>query len=273
VLFAVYFAVRLIAGAQQSRSNFLLALSGFSAGFAACNELPAAALLAGLFLILIWYRPMPTCLCFLPAALVPIAGLLLTNYLALGRFALAYSDFGGPMYEYPGSHWQDEAGKSGIDWAWKTESTAQYAFHLLLGHHGLFSLTPIFLLSIVGIAMALVSRPARESLSGHNAIAVFAGLCLAIAIVVIGFYLFVTPPRTHNYGGWTSGPRQLMWLTPLFLIAMLPAVDLLATTKIGRGVGYVLLGLSVLSVSYPAWNPWRHPWIYDFMNWQGWIQY
>jgi len=27
-----------------------------------------------------------------------------------------------------------------------------------------------------------------------------------------------------------------------------------------------LLALSVLSVSYPAWNPWRHPWIYNLLE-------
>jgi hypothetical protein len=35
----------------------------------------------------------------------------------------------------------------------------------------------------------------------------------------------------------------------------------------------VLLAISVLSVHYPAWNPWRHPWLYDFMQTQDWLKY
>ncbi len=267
-LFAVYFCVRALTHVGSGRN---LAWAGLLTGFAACNELPAASLLTAIFIVLIVIRPGPTFAFFLPAALLPIGGLLLTNYLALGRLSLAYADIGGDLYEYPGSHWLEESGKTGIDWAWMKEGRFEYALHLLVGHHGLFSLTPIFLLSMVGIAVALFSR----SLGGEssNTPRVFAALTLTIAVVVVGFYLFVTPPRTHNYGGWTSGPRQLMWLTPLFLLTMLPCADWLAARRPGRILGYVLLGLSVLSISYALGNPWRHPWIYDFMNWQGWIRY
>ena len=32
-------------------------------------------------------------------------------------------------------------------------SRALYAFHVLIGHHGILSLTPVWLLSAVGLAM------------------------------------------------------------------------------------------------------------------------
>ena len=35
----------------------------------------------------------------------------------------------------------------------------------------------------------------------------------------------------------------------------------------------VLLALSVMSMSYQQWNPWRHPWIYNWMESRGWIDY
>jgi hypothetical protein len=29
----------------------------------------------------------------------------------------------------------------------------------------------------------------------------------------------------------------------------------------------------VLSATYREWNPWRHPWLYELFEAQGWIHY
>ena len=84
--------------------------------------------------------------------MVPVAALLLTNYLALGEFLPAYSKFGGPWYEFEGAYSLYIPGvKHGIDWAGRNgETKPVYLFHLLFGHHGLFALTPLYLLAAVG---------------------------------------------------------------------------------------------------------------------------
>jgi hypothetical protein len=89
-------------------------------------------------------------------------------------------------------------------------------------------------------------------------------LSLFVSLAVIVF--FTTLVGTRNYGGWTSGPRWLFWLIPLWLLALLPAADRLAESRPGRGVGLALLTVSVFSASYPAWNPWRHPWLYNLLD-------
>ena len=69
----------------------------------------------------------------------------------------------------------------------------------------------------------------------------------------------------------TSGFRWVFWFAPLWLVALLPAVDRLNCCRSGRGFALVLLAASALSASYPTWNPWTHPWLFDFFTSMGWL--
>ncbi len=296
VVFALYPALRIWSAhgspqASAGHSPWLFALAGFFAGFTACNELPAASFLGLLFLLLLLRAPGRTLAFFVPAAAIPVAGLLLTNYLAIGEVVPAYSKLLSEWYQYEGGYWRVDPNqvRRGIDWAWQKETKAAYAFHLLLGHHGLFSLSPIYLLAVVGmLGGAWVTRGQGPGARGEGAastnsssslapgpspLLLVAGLTLVLTVVVLGFYLFVAARMSNNYGGMTCGPRWLMWLTPFWLLTMLPVVDWLAGRRWGRGLAYFLLAVSVLSVSYPVWNPWRHPWMYNFMETMDWIRY
>lgn len=245
-------------------------VAGFFAAFAVACELPALAFAAAVFGLLLWRYPRPTLLLALPPALLVAAAFFATNYAAVGMLRPAYSEFGGPWYEYEGSHWRpmpEGVMRYGIDWARRTgrEGPALYAVHVLVGHHGVFSLTPIWVLALVGML--------RLRGGGANPQAGWpwfvAPLGLALTIVVIGFYLY----SSDNYGGWTQGLRWLMWLTPVWLTCLLPVADRLAASRGGRALGYALLGVSVFSASYEPWNPWRHPWLYDLMQALGWPGY
>jgi hypothetical protein len=94
-------------------------------------------------------------------------------------------------------------------------------------------------------------------------------LTLLVSMAVVGFYLY----KSDNYGGFTNGLRWLMWLTPMWLLCLLPIADDLGPRRWGRTLAYGLLAVSVFSVSYEPWNPWRHPWIYDLMQELGWPGY
>jgi hypothetical protein len=54
---------------------------------------------------------------------------------------------------------------------------------------------------------------------------------------------------------------------------MTPAADRLARSRLGMALAIVLLTFSVVSASYPTWNPWTHPWIYNWLVWSGWQGY
>ena len=86
--------------------------------------------------------------------------MLALNVVQFGDWQPAYAKFGGPWYTYEGSHWLPPGQtKPGIDYAGRNgETKPTYAFHLLLGHHGWFSLTPIMFLGLAGMVGQL--RPA-----------------------------------------------------------------------------------------------------------------
>jgi len=277
VLFAIYPVVKAMLESRELSTREHL-VCGFFAAFAATFDLPALALVAALGLPLLLANVRRTLFCFLPAALIPIAGYFATNYAALGELQPAYEKFGGPWYMYEGSHWAKVGTPLGKGIDFNDEPTSIYAFHLLFGHHGWFSLTPVYFLafgSLIGLAFKSAAdvKNLFKGGSGGSPFTppLFALMTLSLSLLVFVFYL--TRTKSYNYGGFTSGPRWLFWLIPLWLIA-LPAVgDRLANSRGGRLLCAVLLGFSVLAAFYPAANPWRSPWIQQLLEFKGVLKY
>ncbi len=257
---------------SESRQWWRFAVAGLSFGFLAANELPALSLLVFVGAVLMWKAPAKTLFAFLPAVLVIGVAALGTNMLAHGdwRTPYAHRSPGDNWYDYPGSYWLP-GNVQGID---KGESSPLlYALNCLIGHHGLFSLTPIWLLSIAGccIWLSTSSRNARNA-TENVPYRTIAALTLITTVVVLGFYL-TRPQIDRNYGGGTCCLRWLIWLTPLWLLTLLPAVDRLSGKRWGRALCIVFIVVSVFSASYAADNPWSHPWIFDYWTAMGWIDY
>lgn len=243
--------------------------AGFFASFAVTNEMPALSFAVACFVLLLWWLPLRTIVLFAPAALVPAAAYFATNYAAMGQIRPAQSEFGSAWYQYEGSHWNpppEGYTKTGIDWAKYQEGRPMYAFHLLLGHHGLFSLTPIWLLAFVAMLAGCWRVLIRETSDFPWFVQ---PLGLALSVVVIAFFIGID---SRNYGGFTNGLRWLMWLTPIWLTCLMPMADRLAASCWGRWLGGICLLASIFSASYQLWSPWRHPWIFDLMmelQWKG----
>lgn len=171
----------------------------------------------------------------------------------------------GNWYDYPGSYWSrdNEHRKSAVDRG--QPQLDLYAFHVLFGHHGIFSLTPIWLLSLGGM-IALVFG---AKIAGRFQMRWLGWMGLSISVVVLAFYIFGRPPMDRNYGGVTSGLRWVFWLAPIWLVSMLPVVDWLARTRKGQFICFVLLAMSAMSAFYSLENPWVHPWLYEIWDWTG----
>jgi hypothetical protein len=264
VAIALYAAIRIWYDGERRLRYFMLA--GFFAAFAAACELPALSFFALLGAGLLWKSPRETLRAGLPAALVVVIAALVTNFIAHDSLRPPYmhrskSDPADNWYDYTyqrdgrevESYWRHPVG---IDRG--EPSLARYALHATVGHHGIFSLTPLWLLSVAGVVM----------LWRRDRVTALALLIVALSLVCLAFYIF-RPETDRNYGGMSSGFRWMFWFAPLWLVALLPAADGLSRSLLGRGFALVLLALSVMSASYPTWNPWTHPWLWNFISYLG----
>lgn len=163
----------------------------------------------------------------------------------------------GNWYDYEGSYWNTE--RQGVDRG--EASPGVYAFHAVLGHHGVLSLSPVWLLSIWGVAAMVRGRP-----EGYR---LFGWMVLAVTAVCLVFYIS-RPMLDRNYGGVSCGFRWMFWFIPLWLICLVPAADRLLHSRWGRILALLLLAISVFSASYCAANPWSHPWLWQWGEFAGW---
>jgi hypothetical protein len=162
-------------------------------------------------------------------------------------------------YDYPGSYWMTE--RKGVDRG--EPSRIVYLFHTTFGYYGLFSLTPIWLFLPLGLFLRIAYPDARYR---HY-------LAIGIAIVTLVCFCFYMsrPLIDRNYGGVSSSFRWMLWFTPLWIWAMLPAITYAILGKWEKWVVMLFLLASIFSAATALGNPWQHPWIYRFLDFLGWL--
>jgi hypothetical protein len=256
---AAIFAVHRTMRNPKGGSN-LFVLAGLSAAFAAANELPALSFLVCVTGVMFWLSPWKTALGYLPAALLIGAAAIGTNYLAHRTIQPAYAHRTADdnWYDYEGSYWIGE--RKGVDRG--EPSRWVYAGHVLVGHYGIFSLTPVWLLSFAGTAIWLKQRDAfMRGLAALN---------LLLTTVCVTFYI-LRPEIDRNYGGVSCGFRWMFWFIPIWLLTLIPMVDEIGHSRRGRIVALMLLAVSTFSAIYGSANPWVSPWIYEYWRSLGWM--
>lgn len=171
-------------------------------------------------------------------------------------------------YDYPGSYWIGDR-KKGVDLGEPSKIT--YAFHCLIGHHGIFSLTPFWLLAVYG---AIVSFRRSDKISFAtlaNPQLLLVGAIVITTLVCTGFYL-ARPLEDRNYGGVCSGLRWVFWMTPLWFWLACEGLKSVKHFAFRRATELALL-ISVFSSNYPWTNPWTAPWIMQLWEHWGLINY
>lgn len=181
------------------------------------------------------------------------------------RWALRLGDNGfcdvhvwDDWYDYRFTVWRGNE-KKGVDRG--EPSVLRYTAHVLIGHHGIFSLTPVWIMSLFGVIYVL--RYGEGEFRG------FALLTATLTVVCTTFYL-LRPMEDRNYGGVSCGFRWLYWQIPMWTIALIPAADWFAERPRLRQLALAMLVISAGSAAYGAANPFSHPWLYDFWVQMGW---
>lgn len=240
ILFFVSFA--LIYGVEEGERGRASAFwAGLMASFAATNELPGLVFVALFGLLLLRTRRWGTVAMYAAGVAIPLAFTAWAYYQITGSIQPTYMQ--GGLYRYEGSYWQNPEGLDVLRDPWPV-----YLFHSLLGHHGLFSMSPVLLLGLIGGIHIL--RTNWKGLRLH-----VAGLLLCMAIVIV----FIVR-STHNYGGYCIGLRWFIPFSPLLMVMALPIVQNLANRKVyGRIVLVVLLALSI-------------PWVYQALSTEAFVR-
>ena len=258
VTIALFCAVRITYDKETRWRYFIFA--GFFAAFAAACDLPALLFCALLGFWLFCHKPRQTLLGFVPAALVIAGAFCTTNYIAHKTFVPAYAkkyvEDSWYLYDYERggrvlpSYWKSPAG---IDQG--EPLIGNYVFHSTIGKHGIFSLTPVWIMSFIGLVCWLFDRRYWS----------LAAIILLSSAAVFAFYM-QQPVYERNYGGMTSAFRWMFWFAPLWSVALVAAADLFSRNMFLRIIALLCLIVSVMSAAYPIWNPWTMPWTYNLMQ-------
>ena len=168
----------------------------------------------------------------------------------------------GDWYDYPTSYWVGDR-KQGVDRG--EPSRTKYIFHCLLGHHGILSLTPFWLVSLVGVVVLVKRSETWNFFRDYQLLLAMA--IVATSFVVISFYL-ARPLEDRNYGGVTSGFRWAFWLAPLWIWLASYGLQKFESPWSRRMVELLLL-LSVFSASFAWSNPWVSPWLMQLSSYMG----
>ena len=248
---------------RQVNKPWEFALAGAAFGFCVCNELPSAALV-GLVFLLLWSQvPRSMWGLMVAAFFVPIAMFLWTNYDATGGWRPFYSYYGTEKYNFihegiP-SYWMNPRGiDANKDGFWS------YLLHCTVGHHGWFSLTPAFLWTLLVWGVPKI----RESGDNTGRWAFLTGW---VSVIVFAFYLLKT--ENYNYGGGSVALRWMQWLAPAWVLVMLPAIEVLGKNRFGRVALLATLAWSVVFAWCPSDGPWKQSALFTFMEKAGWIDY
>jgi len=239
----LYFAVRIRRGTDVRAWHWLL--SGLVLGILPAIDLPGMAISGAVFLYLFLHDRKKTLLLFLPALLPGVIVHLALTYSISGSFKPFY--FNRELKTFKEFYFRKAAGIDGL-----REPKPLYAFNVLLGHHGLFSMTPLYLFGLWELVRSIKARRfLPESL-----------VMLATIVAFLAFFIM----RTNNYGGWAVGMRHLVPIMPLLLLCFGLWVDRVRMTRLLWALVVAAFCVSCFNVQDALTSP------FQYSVWHNWLE-
>jgi len=218
-------------------------LAGFILGVGPAIDPPGLAIMGALALYLFMYDRRKTLVWFLPALLPGVLLHFVLAYQITGSLKLFY--FNSELKAFKGFYFKNAGGIDGLK-----EPKYVYAFNTLLGHHGLFSMTPLYCFGLYELVRSIKVR----RLLGVSLV------CAGTIVAFLGFFIF----RTRNYGGWCVGMRWFVPIMPLLLLYFGLWVDRVRLSRPLWTAVLLAFGVSCFNVQdalscplqYSVWHNW-----------------
>lgn len=243
-LVGFYYAYRIRNEIAVSARHWIQA--GLCFGFLTAVDLPSGAFMVAAAVYLGLYDWRKTLMFFVPALLPGVLCQLILSYEITGSFKPAYEN--SELKGFKGNYFK--GGQKGIDAL--REPKPIYFFNAMLGHHGVFSMTPLLAFGAWELVRSLKRRVRfNESV-----------LIAAVCVVVTAFYIY----RTRNYGGWCVGMRHLVPIMPLLLLYFGFWLDRIKLTRWLGAVVLAAFAVGCFNVQDGLTSP------FQFSLWHNWLE-
>ncbi|HWO10092.1 MAG TPA: hypothetical protein VNN80_11450 [Polyangiaceae bacterium] len=220
-------------------------LAGFALGVLPAIDLPGLAITGALGLYLLSYDWKKTLLWFAPALLPGLLAHMVLTYQISGSLKPFY--FNSELKTYGQFYFRKPSGIDAL-----REPKLTYAFHTLLGHHGLFSMTPLYFFGAYELVRSMKARRLlAESL-----------VVLGSVLAFMCFFIW----RTRNYGGWCVGMRWYVPIMPFLLLYFGIWVDRVRMSRPLWAAVLVAFGVSAFNVQDALSSP------FQYSVWHNWLE-
>lgn len=233
LIFIGYYLVWQLWTSKVKSGGYFLLL-GLIAGFVFAIEL-TAGLFSAMAMLFLLYADWKKWLLSVLGFAIPVALTMWVLYDISGSVIPFYMR--STLYHYAGSYWNNPQGIDAL-----REPLHVYMFHTLLGHHGLFSLSPLLVFGVWGLGVGI-----KEN-SWH-----FRWGYVSIALGVLSMLLYVWL-RTHNYSGVAIGLRWFLPFMPVLWWAALPFLQKYRTSKAAMTLVCVSIFFAATSVLEAMWR-------------------
>ncbi len=197
LIIGFYYAVRIKKDIQPETKHWYI--SGICFGLLPAFDIPSLIFTLAISIYLSMHDWKKFLSCFLPSVLLIISVHLILTLVITGSILPIYAR--SDLFLFEGSYWSEY----NVVLSLLKEPKHVYAFHVLVGHHGILTMYPVFILAIIALF---------KSIKRRSPLYIEAIFTTTTVITLIILYIF----KTKDYGGTCVGFRWLIVIMPLLFL-------------------------------------------------------